>query len=191
MKLSEALHGLGRPVAYYPSLARWLGSVSTAVFLCQLLYWWPRRGDHSYIYKQSAQLEEETGLSYKAQKTARARLKTMGILKDKNARLQHEVHFWIDEAVLDRAWQAYRQDEGASSQEGKWAPSQKDVGQSTARELGNSPDGRSAKAYRAVRSHRIPQRTPPESTPDPPSAVPPQGGPVLASADAEDCHVSR
>ena len=168
MKLSESLYGLGRPVAYFPSLARWLGSVPTAIFLCQLFYWWQRRGDHAYIYKQSAELKEETGLSYKAQKTARARLKSLGILTDKHARLQHEIHFTIDEVKLDKAWQEWRR--------GGRASSQRDVGQSTKRTLADSPKGRSGTALRDVRSHRLPHRLQAETPPDTPQTdLPPRG----------------
>ena len=61
MKISDALRGLGRPVAYYPSLARCLGSIQAAIFLCQLLYWEDKK-QNAYIYKTSEELEEETGL---------------------------------------------------------------------------------------------------------------------------------
>jgi hypothetical protein len=39
VKLSDALGGLGRPVAYYPELARFFGSVDAAILFAQLFYW--------------------------------------------------------------------------------------------------------------------------------------------------------
>ena len=37
MRIGEFLADIGRPVAYYPQLARAVGSVNAAIMLCQLL----------------------------------------------------------------------------------------------------------------------------------------------------------
>src|SRR4029077_8386650 len=39
---SAFLESCGRPVAYFPALAKALGSIKAAVFLAQLMYWAPR-----------------------------------------------------------------------------------------------------------------------------------------------------
>lgn len=68
MKLSEALTGLGRPVAYFPELARFFGSISAAILFGQLFYW-TDKAMHDFTFKKSAELEEETGLSSREQQT--------------------------------------------------------------------------------------------------------------------------
>ncbi len=51
MKIAEALSGLGRPVIYYPSLARFLGSIPAALFLAQLVYWEDKKCTSNLISK--------------------------------------------------------------------------------------------------------------------------------------------
>jgi hypothetical protein len=82
MKLSDLLEDGGRPVAYYPSLALVLGGVKEAISLCQLIYWTGKQSDKDgWIYKQSNEVKQETGLSWKEQKTARRNLIKLGVLK--------------------------------------------------------------------------------------------------------------
>ena len=64
MKLTDALVGLGRPVAYYPGLARCLGSIPAALFVAQLCYWRDKQ-IHSYLYKTATDFEKELALSAK------------------------------------------------------------------------------------------------------------------------------
>ena len=103
MKLSESLTQLGSPIAYYPNLARCLGSIPAAILLAQFVYWWDKK-KHPYLYKTAYEIEKETGLSWEMQKVARKRLKSLGIISEKYARLQHEIHFYIDFDRLDAAW---------------------------------------------------------------------------------------
>lgn len=106
MKLSEALQGLGRPIPFYPRLARCLGSIPAALLLAQLIYWRDKQ-THDYLYKTAAQLETETGISAKAQRTARTVLRDLGILKDEYFRLGHELRFTLDLARLDAIWEQF------------------------------------------------------------------------------------
>ena len=70
MKLTDFLSGVGRPVAYYPSLRRITGSTNATIFLCQLIYWKGKEADpNGWLYKESDEIEVETGLSYGEQKT--------------------------------------------------------------------------------------------------------------------------
>lgn len=102
MNLAETLCELGHPVAYYPSLARLLGGVPEALFLCQLIYWTGKGADkESWIFKTAAELTDETGLSYREQRRARRVLKTFGILQEKFNRLLHRTYFWIDSGRLE------------------------------------------------------------------------------------------
>jgi hypothetical protein len=112
MKLSEALGGIGRPVAYYPRIAQALGSVKSAILCAQLVYWWDRQ-NRGFVFKNSDEIEEETGLSYKEQRAARSRLRELGILEDHYNRLKHRLEFRINFDALDAVWDRFR---GASSQ---------------------------------------------------------------------------
>ncbi|MGA2974005.1 MAG: hypothetical protein ABSF77_01715 [Spirochaetia bacterium] len=104
MKIGEAIADLGRPVAYYPSLARALGGVNAALLICQLIYW---RGKGIYInavYKTAPELEEETGLTYREQLLARKKLRALGIIREHYARLKHTTYFKIDMDVLSQVF---------------------------------------------------------------------------------------
>jgi hypothetical protein len=103
VKLSDALGGLGRPVAYYPELARFFGSVDAAILFAQLFYW-RDRASHDYQYHTGAKIEAETGLSIREQRKARTLLVNAGVLYVKRAPLQHETHYKIIEDSLDDAW---------------------------------------------------------------------------------------
>lgn len=103
MKLSDALTNVGRPVAYYPNLAKALGSVKAGILCCQLFYWTDKT-KNGWLYKTASELEDETGLSYKEQRAARRRLVELGILKERNARLQHRQYFRLDLDAMNRVF---------------------------------------------------------------------------------------
>lgn len=95
MKLSDFLSNVGRPVAYYPALRSITGSTTATILLCWLidLAGTGRDGQDGWIQKSSSQIEEETGLSYEEQKTARAKLRQAGLLEERHARLEHAIYF--------------------------------------------------------------------------------------------------
>lgn len=109
LKLSQALPGLGRPVAYYPELARFLGNVDAAILLAQLVYWKGRTA-HDYLYTTDSALEDETGLTTRELRRARKLLSGPGIITAQLARLQHEMHYLIKLDVLDARWTAWLRD---------------------------------------------------------------------------------
>jgi len=100
MKIVELLGGperAGNIVAYSPRLAQALGGVKQSVLLCQLIFWCDKGRDPSgWIYKTAEEIEEETGLSYKEQRAARAALVKHGVLLERYARLEHKLCFRID-----------------------------------------------------------------------------------------------
>ncbi|MBS9782167.1 MAG: hypothetical protein KGV56_06685 [Gammaproteobacteria bacterium] len=97
MKLSEYLAEAGRPVSYYPNLAKKLGGVNVTVFFCQLFYWWQKGRTHELgIYKTAEDWENETGLTLQEQRTARKKLKDLGVLIETNKRLEHRIYFALD-----------------------------------------------------------------------------------------------
>ncbi|RYX82849.1 hypothetical protein EON83_17215 [bacterium] len=142
MKLTDFLEDIGRPVAYYPALARALGGVKQAVFLCQLIYW-DGKGANSegWIYKTVEEWEEETGLSYEEQRAARNTLKGLGVLEEWYQRLDHRMNYRINRGTLNQIW------EGRFSPSGQ-SPSP-DMGKTQMGKWGNpiSGDGKSPTRY--------------------------------------------
>jgi hypothetical protein len=105
MKLSDFITDIGRPIAFYPGLKKITKSTTATILLCQFIYWIGKgEAKDGSVYKTSKELEDETGLTYEEQKTARARLKEIGLLTEKYARLDHTVYFKIDTNKLDALW---------------------------------------------------------------------------------------
>src|SRR5208337_4124743 len=84
-QVTKAIQTLGRPVLSYPSITEKLGS-NASIFVAQLLYWTPRINKQDerdgWVYKTAEQAQEETGLTYKEQATARERLVEAGLIKE-------------------------------------------------------------------------------------------------------------
>jgi hypothetical protein len=104
MKLTNYILDLGRVVAVYPGLRRVTGSTTATILLCQLLYWIDKTKD-GWIYKDSYDLEEETGLSIYEQQTARKVLIELNILSEEYKRLDHKIAFRINQEVLNDLWE--------------------------------------------------------------------------------------
>lgn len=99
--LVTQLLGNREVIPFSPALARALGDVEAAVFLCQACYWQTLVGDGDWFYKlRDADRDEagrvkppvdasrqswewETGLSRTRQESARRRLKSLGLLQEK------------------------------------------------------------------------------------------------------------
>lgn len=101
MTPSETIRLLGRPIAYHPKLAKLLGSVNAAILFGQLVYWSDKTDHELGIYKTAEQIEEETGLSPKEQKTAREKLVKLKVLTETHRRLEHRLYFKINFDVYD------------------------------------------------------------------------------------------
>jgi len=102
--ITEAIKLLGRPVAYYPSIARVVG-IKESLFLCQLIYWTPRaRNDRGkgWIYKSADEMQTETGLNYKEQCHARENLKIFGVLEEVYERTTHRMYFRINPQGINK-----------------------------------------------------------------------------------------
>lgn len=98
--LVTQLLGNREVITFSPALARALGDVEAAVFLCQACYWQTLIGDGDWFYKlRDADKDEngrvrppadasrqswewETGLSRTKQESARRRLKALGLLEE-------------------------------------------------------------------------------------------------------------
>ena len=101
MTPSESLRMLGRPIAYHPKLAKLFGSVNAAILFGQLVYWSDKTSHELGIYKTAEQIEEETGLSPREQKTAREKLVKLKVLTETHKRLEHRLYFKINFAAYD------------------------------------------------------------------------------------------
>jgi hypothetical protein len=104
MKLTNYIIDLGRIVAFHPNLKRVTGSITATLLLSQLIYWIDKTDD-GWIYKDSYDLEEETGLSVYEQQTARKALIAKGILEENYKRLDHKIAFRIKEDALNDLWE--------------------------------------------------------------------------------------
>lgn len=101
MKPTDTVKIIGRPTAYHSSLARYVGGATAAIFLSQLMYWSERTDNELGVYKTSAEWEEETGLTYREQSTARTKLKKLGLLVETEKRLQHRIYYKLDEDAFN------------------------------------------------------------------------------------------
>lgn len=109
MKLSEFITDVGRPVAYYPGLRKVTGSTNATIFLCQFIYWTGKEAaGNGWIFKTSEEIEDETGLSYDEQRTARKQLVYEGLLEEQYKRLDHQMIFRVVLEKLDEKWNLIR-----------------------------------------------------------------------------------
>jgi hypothetical protein len=119
---SDFLQQLGSPVAYYPSLARVLGSIKAAVFLAQLMYWTPRgKKSDGWVFKTAEEWESETGLTYEEQRGAKKILGEDGknVIEIRYARSAHTVYYRVRREVLDALWEASGKIPGAQEHLGE------------------------------------------------------------------------
>ncbi|XPL50562.1 hypothetical protein ACMFY2_12115 [Enterobacter cloacae subsp. cloacae] len=102
MNPSDIIRGFGRPVAYYPALAEHLGGVSATVLFCQMTYWMDKLTSDLGVHKTSEEIQDETGLSYEEQLTARKKLKRLGVLVETHKRLEHRIYFKVNFERVDQ-----------------------------------------------------------------------------------------
>ena len=103
MRIGEFLSDIGRPVAYYPQLARAVGSVNAAIMLCHLLSFAVDKDEQGgWIARTSAQLEEDTGLSRRQQDSARAQLRTIGLVEERLFGLPAKLQYRVAHEVFGR-----------------------------------------------------------------------------------------
>lgn len=106
IRASEIIVGLGRPVAYFPAIARRTG-VKAAVLLSQFLYWSGVGADikgrdvSDWFYKSVDDLQSETGMRRREQELARKRLVSLNVLKERYARLEHRLYFQLSFKKID------------------------------------------------------------------------------------------
>ena len=104
MSLIQSMRDVGRPLAYYPRLSRFFGSVNASIFFSQLAYWQDRTDNPMGVYKTAEEWEDETGLSYREQVTARKHLTEQSFLVETHKRLEHRVYYRLDFDAIDAAF---------------------------------------------------------------------------------------
>lgn len=141
MRISEHLRNIGRAISYHPNLKRLFGSCTATIFFEQIFYWSDKGCiDDGWIFKTSEDIEEETGLTYKEQRTARRLLSSLGVLEEKHERLKHRMLFRIDNNRLDELYSQYFM--GISRND------QRAVRELTNGQFGNLPMGSSFKEHK-------------------------------------------
>lgn len=95
-------HKIPTPFTYHPGLALALGNVNAAVLLSYLLTQDNDLLAQQGVHKTVDELASATGLSYEAQRTARRRLRAIGLLIESVKRLEHKIFYRIDRRALRR-----------------------------------------------------------------------------------------
>lgn len=101
MRPSEALKLHGKPIAYFPQLAKPLGGSNASILFSHFFYWSDKGESELGIYRTAQEIEEETGLSVQEQRTARAKLRERGILIETEKRIEHRIYYRLDLDVFD------------------------------------------------------------------------------------------
>lgn len=101
MKPSESLRVAGRPIAYYPKLAKPLGGVNAAILFGHFFYWYDKTQHELGIYRTAEEIEIETGLSVQEQRTARAKLRERGVLIETEKRIEHRIYYKLNLDAFD------------------------------------------------------------------------------------------
>lgn len=101
MRPSESLKIAGKPIAYYPKLAKPLGSTNASILFSHFFYWHDRTQHELGIYRTAEEIELETGLTVQEQRTARAKLKERGVLIETEKRIEHRIYYKLDLDAFD------------------------------------------------------------------------------------------
>jgi hypothetical protein len=96
MKITQLLD---RPIAYHRVFVTLTGSTKAAIMLSQAVYWQPRaKQKDGWWYKTAEEWEEETGLTYNEQRTARKECEKY-LLSDLRG-IPATLHWKVDEDAL-------------------------------------------------------------------------------------------
>lgn len=116
MRPSESLKIAGKPIAYYPKLAKPLGSVNASILFSHFFYWHDKTQHELGIYRTAKEIELETGLSIQEQRTARAKLRERGILIETEKRIEHRTYYKLDLDAFDDLMLQHSRSEESTAQ---------------------------------------------------------------------------
>jgi hypothetical protein len=106
MRLTNYILELGRVVAYYPGLKKITKSTTATIFLCQFLYWCDKTKDkNGWVYKNHQEIEDETGLTYNEQLTAKKKLVELGLMDIEFKRLDRTSRLRVNQEMLNTLWE--------------------------------------------------------------------------------------
>ena len=95
------LQALDRPIAFQRSFVRLTGSVTASLMLSQAIYWSLRsQGGDGWFWKTERGWEEETGLTRRAQDSARKLLRGLGLMEEEKRGMPAKIWFRVDEEIL-------------------------------------------------------------------------------------------
>ena len=101
MRPSESLKIAGKPIAYYPKLAKPLGSTNASILFSHFFYWHDKTQHELGVYRTAEEIELETGLSVQEQRTARNKLKERGVLIETEKRIEHRIYYKLNLDAFD------------------------------------------------------------------------------------------
>ncbi len=160
MKPSELLRIIGKPIAYYPQLAKPLGGVNASLLFGHFFYWNDKGRSELGVYRTADEIEVETGLSRDEQRTARRKLRERGVLIETEKRIEHRIYYKLD---LDRFDEIISQSGSGDFPIGKWGFPNRGVGNSQSRSrkfpIGEwgFPNRRSRKFPIVYKNRRLPE----------------------------------
>jgi len=107
----DVLELLDRPIAYHVIFARITGSVTAAVFLSQAFYWQYRgkQEEDGWWWHTQKQWTDETGLSRREQETARKKLRSMGVIEERDEGMPSRKEYRLNFPVLLDKIEQYQQ----------------------------------------------------------------------------------
>ncbi|MBV7434515.1 hypothetical protein KRX19_05685 [Cardiobacteriaceae bacterium TAE3-ERU3] len=101
MSFFQMLKTVGRPIGYYPKLAKPLGGANAVILFSHFMYWEGKVDRELGIYKSAAEIEKETGLTVQEQRTARKKLRERGLLVETERRIEHRIYFKLNEQAAE------------------------------------------------------------------------------------------
>lgn len=106
---AKVFSGVSRPVAYYADVARFLGNVKAAIFLCQLVFWRDfGSSPDGWIYKTRQEWIKETALSRNEQENARKLLKKRDYLREERRGFMKQLFYKLNLSKLENDWTEWR-----------------------------------------------------------------------------------
>lgn len=106
---SRAINAIGRPITFYPSISKAIGSVKAGVFLSNFLYWEGLQSadNDGWIYKEMSEIFQETALTRNEQESARKRLRDLGILTEKKKGIPPRTYYCFNWQKMDEILHEY------------------------------------------------------------------------------------
>lgn len=100
MSITSIIADIGRPVSFYPSIARAFGDINTALIVCQFMYWRSKVGERD-IYKTQSEIENETCVPAHTQRRIFKRLSSLGMVTIKKKGVPAKNYFTWDWSAVD------------------------------------------------------------------------------------------